>query len=80
MLPNAKTTVFPTSAEELTPGPTHFRPSIVYADVGGTINVIPADGDGTTIVPFAVKDCGVVPVMVVAVTSVTGASGLKRIF
>lgn len=79
MKPNASTSLYPSSAEAITPGATKFSPSVVWADTGGTVTVIPAEGDGTFTVTFTIPDASTVPVMVIAVTAAT-ASGLKRIF
>ena len=81
MTPIKNTPVFPTNAEAITAGATIFKPSTIWADVGGTITVIPADAanDADT-VSFVVPNSGTVPCLCRGVTAVVSASGLKRIF
>lgn len=83
MKPQAKTTLYPTSAEALGSFPTAVwrDASIIWADVGGTITVVPFDADtGDTAVAFTIPDASTVPVMVKKVVSIGTASGVKRIY
>ncbi len=67
---------FPSRAAAVTPGPTTFDPSVIYAGTAGNVSVTTEGGSTVT---FAVQAGGVIPVRVVAVTAAS-ASALVRIY
>jgi hypothetical protein len=82
MTPDAKTTLYPTSAEAVTsfPSAVWATPSAIWADTGGTITVIPFDSQNDASVAFTIPNASVVPVMVKKVVSIGTAAGIKRIY
>lgn len=80
MKPVAVTPLYPTNAEAITPGAGKFAPSIIWADTGGTVTVVPFDNDDADTVSFVIPDASAVPVMCKKVTAVVGAAGLKRLW